>query len=131
MSYTPDTVDKLPEQEGEKEYIPCGEEVNQGEQKSSFVHKVTANGYVYLTWEMYGVPDKISVYVGGNLKWTSGDKVQHSEKAPIGFYYKTTQGDIEVRINEGLNLTERTGWKYVLYCPGTEPQEIVDKATLV
>lgn len=126
-----DTIDKLPEQEGEKSIIPCGEEVTQGENQSSFVHKVPANGYVYLTWDMYGVADKISVYVGGNLKWTSGDKVQHSEKAPIGFYYKTTQGDIEVRINEGLNLTERTGWKYVLYCPGTAPQEIVDKATLV
>lgn len=63
---------------------------------------------MYLTWDMYGVPDKISVYVGGKLRWTSGDTVKHSEKAPIGFYYKTSQGKIEVRINEGVPLSYDT-----------------------
>lgn len=111
--------------------VGCGTTVNAGSNKSSFVHNVTQNGYVYVTWDMFGVADKISIYVGGKLKWTSGKPVSNSNSGPIGFYYRTKEGKIEVRINEGVNVTYSTEWTYTLYCPGTAPTSVVNSATIV
>ncbi|MCP8973172.1 M23 family metallopeptidase [Bacillus licheniformis] len=111
--------------------VKCGAQVNAGSKKASFTHSVTTNGYVYVTWNMYGVPDKISIYVGGKLRWTTGQRVSNGDGGPIGFYYKKSQGKIEVKINDGLTVNYGTDWKYTLYCPGTAPKSVTDKAKLV
>lgn len=111
--------------------VKCGAQVNAGSRKASFTHTVTENGYIYLNWDMYGRADKMSVYVGGKLRWTTGKLVSNGDSGPIGFYYKKTQGKIEVKINDGINVDYGTDWKYTLYCPGTAPKSITDKARLV
>lgn len=116
--------------EGE-DVVSCGEEVNAGNGRGSFTHSVDTNGYVYVKWDMKPVGDKMSIFVGGKLRYTTGEKVSNSEKSPIGFYYTTKEGLIEVKINDGVETTDGTAWDYVLYCPGAAPDDVVDKATLV
>lgn len=109
--------------------VECGAIVNSGQKKASFTHKVTKSGYVYVSWDMYGQGDKMSIYVGGKLRWTTNKIV--SNKGSIGFYYRKSEGKIEVKLNEGIDMTYNTYWKYTLYCPGTAPANLVKNTTLV
>lgn len=110
--------------------VACGKEVKSGNQAATFTHKVTDKGYVYVDYWMYVAKDKISVFVNGKLKWSTGKAVSEDEGGPIAFYYKPSDGDITIKINDG-GVDYSTGWKYTLYCPGTAPASVMNKAHIV
>ncbi|MCY8119616.1 M23 family metallopeptidase [Bacillus spizizenii] len=115
--------------EGENK-VACGQTVKSGNGSSSFTHKVTKAGYVYVEWEMYEAKDRIAIYTGSKKRFALDKPVSHGDGGPIGFYYRPSDGEIKVKINEG-GVSYGTGWKYTLYCPGTAPKSVVSKARIV
>lgn len=116
--------------EGEMPMVPCGKTVKSGSGTATFTHKVTDKGYVYVSWYMYKAKDTIAITVGGKTVYKTSSAVSDDKGSPIGFYYKPGDGKIVVKINGG-GVDYNTAWKYTLYCPGTAPKSVKDKAKFV
>ena len=72
-------------------------------------------GTVYVAYEMYTVPDRLTLYYDGNVVASTADTV--SGEGRLSFYYKAEKGKPQECKVEVYGPDTRTEWEYQLSCP--------------
>lgn len=110
----------------------CSVDLNtNGSAFAIFEYADQPSGRYYVTYDMYGYPDMLSVFFGD--PFDPATKSQHvymaadKDKSPIYFDYTEGQGSIYLQINcEGV--TNGTAFELYMYCPGTAPESVTSTA---